>query len=176
MTENNNKHKRHEHIYTQSERKKIYQIKKIKLGRDESVPSERHSKREYDERKKKIVEAYMEYPHIVYCPAIKANVAINRNSRRKTKSSAALNRKSTKLALNVPQLIENATLVYDNSKKQNTAGQKSFDNMFVLFCAVKGIGYAKLTIGRYSPDTTDTQAPYCQYCVSHISLHEIKNK
>lgn len=168
--------KKTEHKYTQSERKKIYGLKKIKLKKDSLATPRSQNKSAYGVRKGQIISEYMEYPNIVFCPAIKANVAINRNSRRKTKSSAALDSKSTRLALNVPQLIENAVLIYDNRRKEGTSGQKTFDSVFVLFCAVKNIGYAKLTIGRYAPDTENTQAPFVQYCVSHISLHEIKNK
>jgi hypothetical protein len=170
------KHRKPEHKYTQTERKKIYSIKKIKLKKDNTSITKKKSKAAYNERLNAIGAEYAKYPKTVFCPAIQEYVAINRNSRRKTKNRAALDSKSTRLAFNIPQLIENAVLIYDNRRKNNTTGQKTFDSVFVLFCAVKNIGYAKITIGRYSPETTDTQAPFVQYCVSHISLHEIRNK
>jgi hypothetical protein len=164
------KNKKREHTYTQAERKKINKIKKVKLNVKTDIPNAK------TERKRLIRDTYKTHPRIVFCPALNDNVAINKSvSSDKTRDAAADKKKSTQLALMAPELLKIATLVYDNTAKDN-AGQDTFDNMFILIAAVKGIGYAKITIGRYKPETQNTTAPYCQYCVSHISLHTLKNK
>lgn len=162
--------KKPEHKYTQAERKKIYKIKKANIKAKIDIPASK------SDRKKLIRDTYKTHPRIVFCPALNGNVAINKSvSSDKTRDAAADKRKSTQLALMVPELLKTATLIYDNTAKRN-AGQASFDKMFILIAAVKGIGYAKITIGRYEHGTGSISAPFCQYCISHISLHTIKNK
>lgn len=75
----------------------------------------------------------------------------------------------------VKEIIANSELIYTDTPKTNK-GQKMFSEILALEVAICGIGWAKLTIGKYSDKATRTQAPYCQYCVKHLSVHELKNK
>ncbi|MBR6250096.1 MAG: hypothetical protein IKR17_02745 [Bacteroidales bacterium] len=75
----------------------------------------------------------------------------------------------------VKEIIANSQLIYTDKPKTNK-GQKMFSKILVLVAAVRGIGWAKLTIGKYNDKATMAQAPYCQYCIQHLSIHTLKNK
>ncbi len=75
----------------------------------------------------------------------------------------------------VKEIIANSELIYTDTPKTNK-GQKMFSKILVLVAAVRGIGWAKLTIGKYNDKAAMVQAPYCQYCIQHLSIHTLKNK
>ena len=49
----------------------------------------------------------------------------------------------------VKEIIANSELIYTDTPKTNK-GQKMFSKILVLVAAVRGIGWAKLTIGKYN--------------------------
>ena len=163
--------------YTNKQRSKIYKVKsKIKPTiATRSVPKGK-SKTAKEERSRMLKKIIPDYYGKYYCPALKDNVVINSNiSLHKMLSASIIEQKSTIAALMLKELIKKAELIYKTKPKDN-AGQKSFSAIYVLVAAIRGIGWAKLTIGKYKEDARKSQAPYCQYCVKHLSIHELKNK
>ena len=160
--------KKPEHKYTQSERKKIYRIKKVKMPVKSDVPHDRKTRRNL------IKTHYQENYGRYYCPALGGNVSINKDiSCNKTFYEAAVREKSTKLALIVEQIIPLAVKLYSSKAKANEM-QKGFSMVHVLVAGVRGVGYAKITVGEYADKTELNE--FCQYSVSHLSIVQLKNK
>lgn len=159
------------------QRSKFYKVKaKIKPLQHKTCISKDNTKDAKKERSKMIKEIYPDYYGAYFCPAIGANVAVNSNiSLKKAASASSESAKSTQIALMLKEVIAKAELIYKDKPKDNV-GQKSFSEIWVLAAIVKGVGYAKLTIGKYKADVKDSKAPFCQYCIKHISIHELKNK
>ena len=163
--------------YTNKQRSKIHKVKsKIKPTiATRSVPKGK-SKTAKEERSRMLKEIIPDYYGIYYCPALKDNVVINSNiTLHKLLSASVKSRKSAIAALMLKELILKAELIYKSKPKSN-GGQKPFSEMYVLVAAIRGIGWAKLTIGKYKEDARKSQAPYCQYCVKYLSVHQLKNK
>lgn len=157
------------HKYTQPERKKVYKLRPQKVKKvHKCLPKSRR------ERRNIIKSHYKEVYGQYYCPALDANVSINKDiSCNKTFYEASMRRKSTQLALVVEELLPIAVKLYDSTAKENEM-QAGFVRMHVLVAGVKGVGYAKITVGEYS--RINTPAPFCQYSVSHLSVVQLKNK
>lgn len=162
------------HKYTQAERKKVYKLKPVKLKNTPEIPLSKT--KDAAKSRKKIISSHIQKIYgIVYCPELGADVAFNKTvSNVETRYRASGSRKSTLLAVNVEALIPHAVKLYEGPAKDN-GQQKEFRKIHVLIAAVRGVGYAKITIGEYA-DSTISKAPYCHYCVTNISLRHLKNK
>ncbi|MBO7652836.1 MAG: hypothetical protein J6S84_09045 [Bacteroidales bacterium] len=166
--------KKREHTYTKAERSKINKIKKVKITDKPSIPKSKNTE-SAQYRKKKIAEHMQEIYGVHYCKELNGDVAINQHiSNVETRFRASTGYKSTILALNIENLLSSAVKIYDAPPKGNKQ-QKSFVRMHVLIAAVRGIGYAKITIGEYENQII-AKAKYCHYCVTSISVHALKNK
>lgn len=162
------------HKYTQAERKKVYKLKPVKVKNTPEIP---HKKTKAAARiRKNIISTHIQSIYgTVYCPELDADVAFNKTvSNVETRYRASGSRKSTLLAVNIEALIPHAVKLYEGPAKAN-GQQKEFCRMHVLIAAVRGVGYAKITIGEYA-DSSLSKAPYCHYCVTGISLRQLKNK
>lgn len=161
--------------YTNSQRKKVYKVKaKLKTATLPRIPKGSVLNAR-SARKGIIKKALPEYYGVYYCPAIGANVAVNSKiTLHKAVDVSIESAKSTTVALMLREIIGKAEFIYKAKPKDN-AGQKSFSEIWVLTAIVKGVGYAKLTVGKYRPDVI-AQAPFCQYCIKYLSIKELKNK
>lgn len=161
--------------YTNTQRKRVYKVKtKVKLSALPRIPKGKTTDA-HNARKSVIKKALPEYYGVYYCPAIGANVAVNSKiTLHKAVDVSIESAKSTAAALMLREIIGKSEFIYKTKPKDNK-GQKSFSEIWVLAAIVKGVGYAKLTIGKYKPDMV-AQAPFCQYCIKYLSIKELKNK
>lgn len=103
----------------------------------------------------------------VYCPALRANVAFNRKtSKREAISHSSGDRDSTLFALNIEQLLQTASIVDRLPPKPGNKQQVPFCQMIIMEQKIKGLGTARITIGKYKPGYNLVEAPYCHYCVT----------
>lgn len=162
--------------YTNSQRKKVYKVKaKVKPTALPYIPNGKTTDAR-NARKNVIKKAMPEYYGVYYCPAIGENVVVNSKiSLHKAVSASIENAKSTVITLMLKEIIGKAEFIYKTRPKDNK-GQKSFSEIWVLAAIVKGVGYAKLTIGKYKNGVSDIKAPFCHYCINHLSIHKLKNK
>ena len=162
--------------YTNKQRKRFYKVKaKVKPTKLPSIPKG-NAINARNGRKSIIKQVMPEYYGVYYCPAIGSNVVVNSKiSLHKAVSASIENAKSTAITLMLREIIGKAEFIYKTKPKDNK-GQKSFSEIRVLAAIVKGVGYAKLTIGKYKDGITDIKAPFCHYCINHLSIHKLKNK
>ncbi len=154
--------------YTNSDRHKIYSANKIKL---QNTPIIKTGASAIKERKNLIAKSMKYNKKPIFCKALNQDVFIQKKSIKETKEHASLCVKSTLYAINVADIIENA--IYIKSLVPNSRNQSSYKQMHLLICPIKTYGYAKLIIGELFNPYKDG-AKYIQYCVTHISLREIK--
>ena len=158
--------------YTNKERSKIYQLKKkIKNTADPySVPKSKERKSE----RQKLIERYIaKLDKTIFCPALDADVMITRKGTSETRSNASYSYKSTLSALNLREIIENATYIKQVPVKRTSKNQKCFRHMHILICPIQNVGYAKLIVGEFY-DEEKIPTKYAHYCVTHASLQKIK--
>ena len=156
--------------FSNKERSKIYHAKnKIKDKSGNDIP------KTYTERQKIILRYYKKLKAIdnVFCPALDDYVTFKTKGQEETVRHAAKSIKSTKAALNLKEIIENATYIKRVRKKPYSKNQQCFKWMHILVCPVKNIGYAKLEIGEFF-DIGDDISIYTHYCVTHVSVKAIK--
>lgn len=165
--------------YTNKQRKKVYKVKaKVKPTLPVGTPKipKGKTKEATKERTRIIKEKLPEYYGVYWCPAINNHLVVNsRISLHKAVVASGETAKSAHVAMLLKEIIAKAEFIYRDKPKDN-AGQKSFSEIWVLAAIVKGIGYAKLTVGKYKEGITDVQAPFCQYCIKYLSIRELKNK
>ncbi len=162
------------HKYTNTERSKVYQTKKIKNVNKKTLPKAKTD----TTRKERAVIVFKHFKAIkgktYYCPALKDYVSIGKKTYSEARIHTISRAKSTEAALNVENVIKNATLIYDAEPKK-TKSQSAFKRMYVLICPITGVGYAKLTIGRFY-EKKENEPDLQVYCITQISLYELKNK
>ena len=83
------------------------------------------------------------------CTALKCKVHVFHASVKETAHWAALSNTSTKLALRLPYIIENAKIykVNQSPKNNHQISKFHFTEIAQLICGLRGIGTALLTIG-----------------------------
>ena len=163
--------------YSNTQRSKFYKVKaKVRLSTTKKDIPTGKTKSAMKERKALIKKSFPAYYGTYYCAALKADVAVNSNiSLHKAIDEPSKTAKSTMLTLMLKDIVGKAEIIYEDTPKDNV-GQKSFSKIIVLAAIVKGVGYAKLTIGKYKEGASDTKALFCHYCIRHLSVHELKNK
>lgn len=126
----------------------------------DNIPEKIQERREFLQKRLSRYQSVLAYNN-----SLKSNVKINGNSINETAYHAASSLSSTKLALNILHIIRNARL-YGNKDgyppHSNKQLKMKIERIFLFKCAVKGIGTAKLTIGR------KRSGNYVEYCITDI--------
>ncbi len=156
------------HIYSNKERHQIYQSDSVKNGTTKHVPKERTSTKS----RRKIVDEYVRTikKSLIFCTALNNYVEVTKISQSEIRNWGGIGWKSTISVLNAKELVCNATYIYSTPPKNNKK-QKVFKKMHILICPIKGVGYAKITVGE-----GDFETPYILYSITHIALKKIKNR
>ncbi|MBO5963814.1 MAG: hypothetical protein J6P97_04965 [Bacteroidales bacterium] len=153
---------------TLMQRSELYKSKPVKNSAKGGVPKEKDAKAK-DERAK-ILAKWIKNKEVLFCPALSANVYTKRKSKEETIYHASKSHKSTIVAMNMSNLYADAK--YSSYKPKANKNQICFKNIHVLIAVVKGVGYAKITVGEFYEDVKGEL--FCQYCATHISLRKIK--
>ena len=84
-----------------------------------------------------------------YCPALNVKVRVHPESITETAWHASKSVLSTKLALRLPYVIQNAKVYKEHITPKSTKQSKVFHfrELVILICGIRGLGTAKLTIG-----------------------------
>lgn len=106
-----------------------------------------------------------------YCNAIGDYVYFIKKSIKETMEHAAGDARSTLFAANLDSILEGAVKI--RNLIPNSKGQRAFSKIHLLICPIKRYGYAKVTIGELHKPFKQG-AKYVHYCVTAISLREIK--
>ena len=101
-----------------------------------------------------------------------AKVIVMRKGRTETTKKAKQSFKSTVTVLNMKAALENSAYIKPLPTKNNK-NQACFKRMHLLMCPIKGVGYAKIIIGEFY-EVTKIPTKFAHYCITHISLKEIK--
>lgn len=101
------------------------------------------------------------------CPAINKTVHIDSNSIKETINNASITWQSTRLALMLPELIENGrTLVnYDKPESNSQVKTFNFNRVYIIYSEIENLGIAKLVIGRTH------YGKYIHYSVTAIKIY-----
>ena len=102
-----------------------------------------------------------------YCPAIDKYVWVNDHSIKETANNAKFTKESTRIALQLPAVIENAQQLIDTAApKSNTQKNTMHMNkMFILHSELPDLGIAKLIIGR------TYWGKYIHYSITAIKIY-----
>lgn len=123
------------------------------------IPTDRRGRRLLLEQELKIY-TYKKF----YCPALRVKVRIWPQSISETAWHASKSVLSTKLALRLPYIIKNASVIVPvQTPKRNTRQiEMRFKKLAILKCGIRGLGTAKLTVGyRYAKFVLE-------YCITDI--------
>jgi len=102
------------------------------------------------ERRKLLKTELKKYQNKRYiCPALGIKVRVTPNSIVETAQHAAKSAIATKLALRLPYVIKNATIVLERKppKPNKQTNAFHFRELAILKCGIRGLGTAKLTVG-----------------------------
>lgn len=161
------KEKRH---YTNQERHKIYTAPKVKLKNVPAVP--KHKERSDIQNRRELIRcALKSLAKPIYCTALKSNVSVIKKGVEETVRYASISQSSTMFALNLTDILREA--VYVCELEPHNQNQAPFKSMHLLICPVKRYGYAKIVIGEFYDNTKDLPK-YSHYCITKISLKQIK--
>lgn len=89
------------------------------------------------------------------------------------KAEADMMDDSTRVALQLNAILQNAVVEVESEVKRVSESQKKFSKMLLMKCALPGLGQVKLTVGVKQDDNSKVQ-----YCITAIepSLPEAKTK
>ena len=161
--------------FTKTERSKIYKTKRNKVKNSVDVYSIPKGKKKIGEREKIIIEYLRKISRELYCTALADYVGIRKVGRTETKFRASGKYKSTIAALNLEEVLINATYIKPVPKKKNVKAQKIFKQLHILACFIEGVGYAKILIGEVDDEHYDpANTRLTHYCITQMSVEEIK--
>lgn len=108
-----------------------------------------------------------------YCKALDCFVRVTSHSISETAHHASRSVVSTKLALRLPYIIENAKILQPNVPTKQ--GQKQtkvmkFQYLILLTCGIRGLGTALLTVGKRISGNV------YEYCITDFRLHQTTEK
>ena len=104
----------------------------------------------------------------IYCPALHCKVYINNHSITETSMHASISVTSTKLALRLPYIIQNAKIYRPNIPPKSNNSQKKkmkFIELCLLTTGVRGLGTALLTVGKKQCGA------FYEYCITDFRMH-----
>ncbi len=161
------KEKRH---YTNQERRRIYAAPKVKLTNMPVLPKQK-TRSDIQNRRELIRRALKSLAKPIYCSALKSNVSVIKKGVEETVRYASISHSSTMFAINLTDILREA--VYICELEPHNQNQVPFKSMHLLICPVKSYGYAKIVVGEFYDNTKDLPK-YTHYCVTKISLRQIK--
>ncbi len=158
------------HVYSNKERHIIYKSATVKNSTTKQVPKEKAATKS----RRKIINDCIKTlkKTFIFCKALNDYVEITKISQSEVRNWGGINKKSTIAVLNIHNIVNNATYIYSTNPKDNKK-QQAFKKMHILICPIKGVGYAKITIGEVIKKKI---TPYTLYSITHISLIKIKNR
>ena len=156
--------------------KKIFalQNKGIEINIDDTIP-DGFGKEKMTERQEKIVKHLSKFTVPIECPALDSYVMIKPKSIKETKRHASKRSISTQFALNLEEIIKNASYIKPVAKESGNKSQAIFKQLHLLICPIKGYGYAKLVIGEVN-DKREDPSPYWHYCITQTSFEKVTLK
>lgn len=102
-----------------------------------------------------------------YCPAICKKIHINKHSIHETIENASITKLSTRMALMLPELIQNGKELVDSTKPESNTQIKTFHfkKIFIIYSEVEKLGIAKIVIGKTS------YGKYIHYSLTAIKIY-----
>lgn len=117
---------------------------------------------------------------LFFSKALKQKVIVSGHSVSETAYHASKSIISTKLAIRLPYIIENAKLLYTKRPKDNKQTKTmKFQKVILLSCGIRGLGTALLTIGQRKPIVKNgkiEKAKMYEYCITDLRFSQKKER
>ena len=163
------------HKYTKTplnskDKRKIYDAAPISESTKITVSKANRNNTAYREA---LIRSYLKkIDDLIDCPALGEKVIVMKKGKDETANKAKLSFKSTISVLNLKEALGNAVYIKPLPPKDNK-NQACFRKMHLLICPIKRVGYAKIIVGEFF-EVTKIPTKFAHYCITHISLKEIK--
>lgn len=117
---------------------------------------------------------------LFFSKALKQKVIVSGHSVSETAYHAGKSILSTKLALRLPYIIENAKLLYTKQPKDNKQTKTmKFQKIHLLSCGIRGLGTALLTVGERKSVVKNgkiEKGEMYEYCITDLRFAQKREK